>query len=169
MATESISPFENSRIAVFPGSFDPLTAGHYGIVLRALGFFDKIIIAIGHNTDKKAFFPAETRLQMIRDIFRDKPRVECEIFSGLTVNFCRQKGARFILRGLRTSADFEFERVVAHVNRKLYPDIETIFLLTAPEHSFISSSIVREVLSHGGDPTPFLPPHLELNKYLKPN
>lgn len=166
MTTDNIFLSSKPRIAVFPGSFDPLTAGHYGIVLRALGFFDKIIIAIGLNAEKKAYFPAETRLLMIRDIFKNESRVETEIYSGLTVNFCRQKGARFILRGLRTSADFEFERVVAQVNRKLYPDIETLFLLTAPEHSFISSSIVREVLVHGGDPTPFLPPGFDINKYL---
>jgi pantetheine-phosphate adenylyltransferase len=166
MAAEQVHTPENPRIAVFPGSFDPLTAGHYGLIIRALGFFDRIIIAIGHNAEKKAFFSAETRLQMIHDIFKDQRRVKAEIYSGLTVNFCRAKGARYILRGLRTSADFEFERVVAQVNRKLYPDIETIFLLTAPEHSFISSSIVREVLVHGGDPTPFLPAGLDISKYI---
>ncbi len=165
MTNFSPLPPQPPRIAVFPGSFDPLTAGHYGLVIRALAFFDRIIIAIGNNADKKAYFSPEIRFQMIQDIFKDQPRVEIAIYSGLTVNFCKGKRAQFILRGLRTSADFEFERVVAQVNRRLHPDIETIFLLTAPEHSFISSSIVREVLANGGDPTPFLPPGLDLNKY----
>jgi len=167
MTPEQTLTAENLRIAVFPGSFDPITAGHYGLVIRALNFFDHIIIAIGHNTEKKAFFTAEKRLQMIQDLFEDQPRVKAEIYSGLTVDFCRSQNAKYILRGLRTSADFEFERVIAQVNRKLHPDIETIFLLTAPEHSFISSSIVREVLANGGDPTPFLPHRLDIYKYLK--
>lgn len=145
------------RIAVFPGSFDPITRGHENIILRALPLFDKIIIAIGENAEKKSFFPITKREAWIKAVFTDEPRIEVTRYSGLTVNFCRQVNALFILRGLRTSADFEFERSIGQVNKKLYPEIETVFLLTTPEFTALNSSIVRDVIRHGGDPSQFVP------------
>jgi pantetheine-phosphate adenylyltransferase len=150
------------RIAIFPGSFDPITAGHYDLVLRARHLFEKIIIAIGSNSEKQGLFSPANRREMIVDLFAGQAGIEVEIYSGLTIDFCRAKNAGYLLRGLRTSADFEFERVIAQANRQLYPDVETVFLLTAPEYSHISSSIVREVLRHGGDPSAFLPAGLKL-------
>lgn len=150
------------RIAVFPGSFDPITAGHYDLVMRARTLFDKIIIAVGTNSEKQGLFSPEARIEMIAQLFAAKEGIDVEIYSGLTVEFCRDKNAAFLLRGLRTSADFEFERVIAQANRQLYPDVETVFLLTAPGYSHISSSIVREILRHGGDPSAFLPAGLKL-------
>ncbi|HQN98016.1 MAG TPA: pantetheine-phosphate adenylyltransferase [Bacteroidales bacterium] len=152
--------------AVFPGSFDPITIGHHDIIIRGLNLFETIIIALGSNTDKKSFFNIDARFRMISQLYEKQPRIRVEIYDGLTVDFCRSKGVRFLLRGLRTSADFEFERVIAHANRKLYPDIETVFLLTAPEHSFISSSLLKEILSYGGDVSSFLPPDLNLAAFI---
>jgi pantetheine-phosphate adenylyltransferase len=150
------------RIAVFPGSFDPITIGHYALINRALPLFDEIVVAIGVNAEKAGFFPVEKRASWIRELFSANSKVRTEIYEGLTINFCKNLGASFIIRGLRTSADFEFERSVGQVNKKLSPEIETVFLLTAPEHSFISSSIVREILRHGGNPVELLPPGLIL-------
>lgn len=150
------------RIAVFPGSFDPITIGHYSLINRALPLFDKIIVAIGINGDKTGFFDVDQRIAWIEQIFASNPKIKADTYSGLTVSYCKTAGAQFILRGLRTSADFEFERSVGQVNKKMAPDIETVFFLTAPEHSFISSSIVREIIRHGGDPTEFLPVGLRL-------
>jgi pantetheine-phosphate adenylyltransferase len=145
------------KTAVFPGSFDPITRGHESIVHRALPLFDKIIIAIGVNADKKNYFPLEKRLEWIRTTFKDCRNVEVESYSGLTIDYCRKRHASYIIRGLRTSADFEFERSVAQVNRKLEDDIETVFLLTLPEFVMITSSIVREVHQYGGDISQFVP------------
>ncbi len=145
------------KIAVFPGSFDPITLGHYDIVSRGLPLFDKIIVAVGKNATKKYMFPLEQRLEWIRETFKHEPKVEADTYSGLTVNYCKEKGASFILRGLRNPADFEFEKAVAQTNRKLEPELETVFLLTSSGLSSISSSIVRDVLSHGGDYSQFVP------------
>ena len=152
-----------SNTAVFPGSFDPITVGHQSIILRACKVFDKIIVAIGENAEKQSFFPIEKRLEWIRQTFTDEPKVEVMKYSGLTVEFCKEVDARFILRGLRTSADFEFERSIGQVNRNLDSDIETIFLLTAPEHTAINSSIVRDILRHGGDASPFVPKEIDIH------
>ncbi|MCE1167924.1 MAG: pantetheine-phosphate adenylyltransferase [Sphingobacteriia bacterium] len=152
-----------SKLAVFPGSFDPITIGHYSIINRALPLFDKIIIAIGYNREKAGFFPIEDRIALISKLFVDHAIIEVQSYTGLTVDFCKKVEARYLIRGLRTSADFEFERSVAQVNRKLLTDVETIFFLTEPQHSFISSSIVREIISHGGDPKEFLPPGLDIS------
>jgi pantetheine-phosphate adenylyltransferase len=145
------------RIAVFPGSFDPVTVGHQAIITRACGLFDKIIVAIGENADKKSYFNIEQRIGWIEKVFASEPKVSVIRYTGLTVDLCRKVNAGYILRGLRTSADFEFERSIGQVNKKLHPGIETVFLLSAPEHTSINSSIVREILRHGGDPGDFVP------------
>ncbi len=145
------------KIAVFPGSFDPITLGHHDIVSRALPLFDKIIVAVGKNATKKYMAPLEQRLKWIKETFKDEPKVEVESYSGLTVNYCKEKGARFILRGLRNPADFEFEKAISQANKKLNTELETIFLVTSPEFSFISSSIVRDVAANNGDYTQFVP------------
>ncbi len=145
------------KIAVFPGSFDPITLGHKDIVTRAIPLFDKIIVAVGENATKKYMFPLEQRLQWIRETFKDHSNIETDTYSGLTVKYCHEKGAGFILRGLRNPADFEFEKAVAQTNRKLQPDLETVFLLTSSGLSSISSSIVRDVIRHGGDYSQFVP------------
>ena len=150
------------KIAVFPGSFDPITKGHVSIVRRAMPLFDKIIVAIGVNADKSGYFPIEKRLDWLRQSFSDLPLVEVDHYRGLTVDYCREMKASYLIRGLRTSADFEFERSVAQVNLKLDPAIETVFLLTLPEHVMITSSIVREVHHHGGDIRQFIPEQITI-------
>lgn len=141
------------RIAVFPGSFDPITLGHFDIVERASPLFDKIIIAIGRNSQKNYMFSLEQRKEFIRQTFKDFPNIEVDEFEGLTVDYCKSKNVNFILRGLRNPADFEFEKAIAQTNRALTRDnvIETIFLLTSSGKSFISSSIVREIIAFGGN------------------
>jgi pantetheine-phosphate adenylyltransferase len=143
--------------AVFPGSFDPITRGHESIIKRAIPLFDRIIVAIGTNTDKKTFFPLEKRLFWLKEVFKNEPVITVTRYEGLTVEFCKKQEARFILRGLRTSADFEFERSIGQINKMIYPDIETVFLLTTPELTALNSSIVRDILRHGGDASSFVP------------
>lgn len=143
--------------AVFPGSFDPITLGHFDIVKRALPLFDEVIVAVGQNANKKYMFPLEKRVQWIRDSFENEPKIKVDAYDGLTVNYCRKVDAQFILRGLRNPADFEFEKAVAQTNRKLEGQVETIFLLTASGLSSISSSIVRDVIRNAGDYTQFVP------------
>lgn len=155
------------KIAVFPGSFDPFTVGHESIVLRGLSLFDRVIVAIGQNSSKNNRFTVEQRVRMIQEIFADEPRVEITAFEGLTVDFCQKINAKFILRGLRTSADFEFERAIGQVNKVMSSDIETVFLLTSTSHTPINSSIVRDILQNNGDVTPFIPKSLDIKKYLK--
>lgn len=142
--------------AIFPGSFDPITLGHYDIIERALGLFDEIIVAIGINADKKYMFSLEQRKKFIEDAFKNEPKVTIVTYKGLTVDFCKENNVNFILRGLRNPADFEFEKAIAHTNRKLEA-IETVFLLTAASTSYISSSIVRDVIRHNGDYTKLVP------------
>jgi len=145
------------RIAVFPGSFDPVTRGHESIIRRALPLFDRIIVAIGENAEKSAFFPLEKREEWLAFIFRDEPRIELRRYRGLTVDFCKLTGINFILRGLRTSSDFEFERSIGQMNKMMLPGIETVFLLCAPEYASLSSSIVRDIIKNGGDVSRFIP------------
>jgi pantetheine-phosphate adenylyltransferase len=145
------------RIAVFPGSFDPVTRGHESIIRRALPLFDHVIVAIGENSEKKSFFTLEKRINWIKEVFADEPAVTVVSYQGLTVDFCKKMKAGFILRGLRTSADFEFERSIGQINKNLDPDIETVFLLTTPEYTALNSSIVRDILRNGGDPSQFVP------------
>ena len=150
------------RIAVFPGSFDPITLGHVSIVKRAIPLFDKIIISIGINSEKKNMFSLEKRITWIEQIFKSEPKIVVESYSGLTMYFCRKKDANYILRGLRTSADFEFERGIGQVNKKLADNIETIFLLTEPQYTPISSSIIRDVIRNGGDASSMIPKEVVL-------
>ncbi len=142
--------------AVFPGSFDPITLGHYDIIKRGLTLFDEVILAIGVNADKKYMFSLEQRKAFLEKTFANEPKVKIETYKGLTVDFCKQKKAKFILRGLRNPGDFEFEKAIAHTNRKL-SRIETIFLLTSSGKSYISSSIVRDVIRNNGDYTGLVP------------
>ena len=146
-----------SRTALFPGSFDPITVGHESVIRRALPMFDKIIVGVGINSEKSAMLSSEKRVELIKKVFADEPKVEVVTYSGLTVDFCKAHDISFILRGLRTSADFEFERSIGHANQLLDKNIETIFMLTLPEHTFISSSIVRDIAKHNGDISAFLP------------
>ncbi len=156
------------RVAIFPGSFDPFTIGHESIVKRAIPLFDKIIIMIGYNSNKQSFFPIEKREKWINEVFKNEPKIEVECHEGLTVDFCRKVDARYILRGLRTSADFEYERAIAQINKKMLPQIESVFLLTMPEHTPINSTIVRDIILHGGDASMFLPSALNMSE-LKPD
>ncbi|TRW23982.1 pantetheine-phosphate adenylyltransferase [Flavobacterium zepuense] len=144
------------KVAVFPGSFDPITLGHYDIIKRGVSLFDKVIVAIGVNAEKKYMFTLDERLHFIEESFKDEPKVEVITYQGLTIDLCKKVGAKFILRGLRNPADFEFEKAIAHTNRRL-SKIETVFLLTAANTSYISSSIVRDVLRNGGDYTILVP------------
>lgn len=138
------------RKAVFPGSFDPITLGHLDIIKRSIPLFDEIVIAIGVNADKKYMFSLEDRKRFIEETFKDEPKISVITYHGLTIDLCHQIKADFILRGLRNPADFEFEKAIAHTNRRL-SHIETVFLLTAAATSYISSSIVRDVIRNGGE------------------
>jgi pantetheine-phosphate adenylyltransferase len=153
------------KIAVFPGSFDPFTIGHESIVKRSLDLFDEIIIAVGANALKKSYYPLNTRKKMIALAFAGEKRVKVDHYEGLTVDYCKKKGASYILRGLRTAADFEFERAIAQVNRAIAPDIESVFLLTIPEHSHVNSTIVRDIIRSGADASLFVPAAIDLNKF----
>jgi pantetheine-phosphate adenylyltransferase len=145
------------KIAVFPGSFDPITLGHVSIIQKALPVFDEIIVAIGTNAEKKYMFTADQRKDWIEASFQGNNKIKVDTYEGLTVNYCREKGAQFILRGLRTAADFEFERGIGQINRHLNPDIETVFFLTEANLTPITSSIVRDVIRHGGDISGLVP------------
>jgi len=152
------------KIAVCPGSFDPITRGHESIIRRALPLFDEIIIAIGINVEKKGFFPLEKRLEWITHVFRNEAKVKVYSYEGLTVDFCRKVNSAYLLRGLRTSSDFEFERSIAHINKQLFQGIETVFLLTQPEYMSLNSSIVREIVRYNGDASQFVPEGVILKK-----
>jgi len=155
------------KTAVFPGSFDPFTIGHEGIVNRALSIFDEIIIAVGANAMKKSFYSVDDRKKMITKVFSGEPRVKVIDYEGLTVDFCRSSGAKFILRGLRTAADFEFERAIAQVNKVMAPEVESVFILTIPEHSHVNSTIIRDIISNGGDASRFVPQAIKLKDYRR--
>ena len=144
------------RKAIFPGSFDPITNGHFDIIKRGVSLFDEVIVAIGVNAEKKYMFTLEDRKRFIEEAFKDEPKVKVITYSGLTIDLCKKEKAEFILRGLRNPADFEFEKAIAHTNRVM-SKIETVFLLTAARTSFISSSIVRDVLRNGGDISQLVP------------
>lgn len=146
-----------TRKAVFPGSFDPITNGHVDIVRRALPIFDQVIIAIGVNSQKQALFSLEQRMSWIRDVFKDEPKVVVDTFEGLTVNFCKKVDAHYLVRGIRSAADFDYEKTISQLNHIIGEDLETVFLVSSPEYSFISSTIVREIIKGKGDASPFLP------------
>ncbi len=150
------------KIAVFPGSFDPITLGHESIVRRCLPLFDEIVIGIGYNSNKHYFFSQERREHFIRQTFADASNIRVERYSGLTVDFCKSIGASYILRGLRTSADYEFERAIAQMNRALHPGVDTIFVVADPHLSHISSTIVRDILLYQGDVSQFVPKSVTL-------
>jgi len=145
------------KTAVFPGSFDPITRGHDYVVRRALQLFERIILAIGDNPDKKPWFTLGKRISWLESLYKDEPKIKVVVYSGLTVEFCKQVNAKYILRGLRTSADFEFERTIGLMNKALYNEIETIFLLCDTAYAALSSSIVRDILKNGGDVSNFVP------------
>lgn len=145
------------RICLFPGTFDPITLGHVDIIKRAAPLFDRIIVAVGINAAKSPMFSPEQRLQWIEEIFRSMPNIEGAVYEGLTVKFCQQVGARFILRGIRYVSDFEYEKTIADANRTMDPGIETIFLTGEPKYTSVASTIVRDILRNGGDASPFLP------------
>ncbi|MCU7694127.1 pantetheine-phosphate adenylyltransferase [Haoranjiania flava] len=145
------------RIALFPGTFDPITLGHVDIINRSLDLFDKIVIGIGTNVNKTPMFSAERRVEWIEEIYKDEPRVSAAIYEGLTVSFCQQVNAKYIVRGIRFVSDFEYEKTIADMNRSLDHSIETIFLTCLPEYSSVASTLVRDVIRNNGDASAFLP------------
>lgn len=155
------------KVAVFAGSFDPFTKGHESVVVRALPLFDKIIVAIGNNSSKKGFLTIDERIEMINEVFVDETKIVVEAYEGLTVDYCKKVNANFMLRGIRTAADFEYERAVAQMNKIMLPNVESVFLLTTPELTPVNSTIVRDVLMHGGDVSQFLPEGADIQKLLK--
>ena len=152
-----------NKTAIFPGSFDPITVGHVDIVNRALPIFDEVVIAIGINTQKKSLFSLEQRMEWIKKVFRNEPRVKVESYNGLTVNYCQQRQAKYIIRGIRSSADFEYEKTIAQLNKMMVPDIDTFLILSSPELSAISSTIVREIIIGNGDTSKFLPKEVDVS------
>jgi pantetheine-phosphate adenylyltransferase len=145
------------RICLFPGTFDPVTLGHTDIIDRALPLFDKLVIGIGRNVNKQPMFSEQQRLQWLKDIYKDEPKVDAVIYDGLTVECCRQVGANFILRGIRYVNDFEYEKAIADMNRSIAEHVETIFLTCLPQFTSVASTLVRDVLKNGGDVSKFLP------------
>ncbi|MFZ4057026.1 MAG: pantetheine-phosphate adenylyltransferase [Ferruginibacter sp.] len=145
------------RICLFPGTFDPVTLGHIDIINRAMPLFDKLIIGIGRNVNKTPMFSEEKRLEWLKDIYRDQPKVDAVVYDGLTVNCCKRVGAKFILRGIRYVNDFEYEKAIADMNRSIDGKIETVFLTCLPQFTSVASTLVRDVLKNGGDVSQFLP------------
>ncbi|OAQ38141.1 pantetheine-phosphate adenylyltransferase [Pedobacter psychrophilus] len=145
------------KIALFPGSFDPITKAHVDILKRSLSLFDKIYVGIGTNSTKQSLMTIEQRLEMITAVFKDEPKLEMVAYEGLTVNFCKEIGASHMIRGIRTVSDFEYEKAIAQMNHSLIPEIESIFIVSKPGYSSISSTIVRDILRYGGDVSQFVP------------
>jgi len=145
------------KIALFPGSFDPVTIAHVDILKRSISLFDKVIIGIGRNSTKQPMLTLEQRIKILEAVFADEPKVEVQTYEGLTVDFCRETGAKYLLRGIRTVSDFEYEKAIAQMNHALEPSVESIFILSNPGYSSISSTIVRDILRHKGDVSKFIP------------
>ncbi|MBC7937781.1 MAG: pantetheine-phosphate adenylyltransferase [Rhizobacter sp.] len=156
-----------NNICLFPGTFDPVTLGHTDIIDRALPLFDKLVIGIGRNVNKVPMFSDEQRLNWLREIYKENPKVEAVLYEGLTVNCCKQYNANFILRGIRYVNDFEYEKAIADMNRSLEDYIETIFLTCLPQYTSVASTLVRDVLKNGGDVSRFLPD--AVNETIKQN
>jgi len=163
-----MAKISNVKIAVFPGSFDPITIGHVNLVKRALPLFDKIIVAVGVNSQKNNLFSLEKRLRWLRDVFSDEPKIEIAFFEGLTVKFCAEIHAHYLLRGLRNASDFDYEKTISQLNTIIGEELETVFLISAPEYSHISSTIVREIIKGNGNVAPFVPENIA-DELLIPN
>jgi pantetheine-phosphate adenylyltransferase len=155
------------KIAVFPGSFDPITVGHVDIVMRALPFFDKIIVAVGVNGQKKALFPFKDRILWLEQVFSDEPKIEIGHFENLTAHYCSRIGAKYLIRGLRNASDFDYEKTISQLNHIVGNGLETIFLISQPAFSHISSTIVREIIKGGGDAVAFLPEKIIIPPFLR--
>lgn len=153
----SLKKFNLMKIALFPGSFDPITIAHVDILKRALPLFDKIVVGIGLNSSKQSFLSAEQREEIVKTVFADTAQVEVQLYEGLTVDFCRKINAKYMVRGIRSVGDFEYERAIAQINQTMMPEMETIFILSKPEYSAISSTIVRDILRNNGNVSQFLP------------
>lgn len=153
------------KIAVFPGSFDPITTGHEDLVRRAEELFDKIVVAIGTNSVKSSLFSLDQRTDWLKDVFHDRPKVEIANFEGLTAHFCKKIGARYLIRGLRNASDFDYEKTISQLNQIVGDDLETVFLISQPQFSHISSTIVREIIKGKGDASPFLPPEIKIQHH----
>ena len=151
------------KTAVFPGTFDPITKGHEAIINRAILIFDKVIIAVGENSKKKHLFDIEQRKKWINQTFENNTNIETVVYTGLTVDFCLKINAKYIVRGIRSTLDFEYEKNIAHMNKKLAPSIETVILFTEPQYSMISSSIVRDIILNKGDAEQFLPDAIKID------
>ncbi|WP_026464750.1 pantetheine-phosphate adenylyltransferase [Adhaeribacter aquaticus] len=146
-----------NRIAIFPGSFDPFTNGHYDVVKRSIGLFDQIIIAIGNNSSKKRYIPVDLMVEIISEIFKQDAAISVQAYKGLTADFAKSVGAKFLLRGLRNTTDFEYENTIAQANRHVNKELETVFLITSPHLAAISSTIIREIHMYGGNVDDFIP------------
>ncbi|MFD1631141.1 pantetheine-phosphate adenylyltransferase [Pseudopedobacter beijingensis] len=146
------------KIALFPGSFDPITIAHVDILERSVSLFDKVFVGIGLNSNKKSLLDAQTRLEIIKAVFGNNEKIEVITYEGLTVKFCKEINAKYMIRGIRTVSDFEYEKAIAQMNHALVPDIESIFILSKPGYSSISSTIVRDILRYGGEVEKFVPP-----------
>lgn len=151
------------KIAIFPGSFDPITAGHVDIVKRAVPLFDQIIVAIGVNTQKKYLFPFEQRMEWLRLVFKNEPTVKVDSYEGLTAHYCIEIGAKYMIRGLRNASDFDYEKTISQLNNIVGNGLETVFLISHPKFSHISSTIVREIIKGKGDASPFLPEEIQIS------
>jgi pantetheine-phosphate adenylyltransferase len=150
------------KIAVFPGSFDPITIGHVDLIIRAQPLFDKIYVALGENTKKKYLFETEQRIEWLNQVLAGYTNVEIGSYRGLTVDYCREIGAKYLIRGLRNASDFDYEKTISQLNHIIGDQIETVFFISRPEYSHISSTIVREIIKGGADASPFLPPDIKL-------
>lgn len=151
------------RKAVFPGSFDPITIGHLEIIKRGLPLFDEIVVAVGVNSQKKSLFSLNQRIEWLEKVFADEPKISIDSFEGLTVHFCKKIGARYLVRGLRNSSDFDYEKTISQLNQIVGDRIETLFFISQPAYSHISSTIVREIIKGGGDASPFLPDPISIS------
>ncbi len=157
----------DKKIAAFPGSFDPFTMGHHSVVTRALPLFDEIVVAIGKNTLKNGFFSIDERIELIEGVYANEPKIKVMAYDGLTVDFCKSIGASFMLRGIRTVSDFEYECAISQMNQLMQPGVETVFLLTTPELTPVNSTIVRDILNYGGDVSQFVPKGMDIEGVLK--